>query len=68
MTQVLPLATIEGAEEEEEEEEDDQPEPVAELSSAVDEAASSVSKPASSCRSYELMPAIACSAISVTLP
>ena len=50
--QVLPLATIESAEEEEEEE-DDQPEPVAELSSAVDEAASSVSRPAPFCLSCE---------------
>ncbi len=64
--QVLPLATIESAEEEEEEEEDDQPEPVAELSSAVDEAANSVSKPAL-CRPCKLMLAVAWSAMSVTL-
>ena len=43
--QVLPLATIEGAEEEEkEEEEEDEPEPLAAVSSAADKAAGSVCK------------------------
>ena len=48
LMQVLPLATIEGAEEEEEEE--DEPEPLAALSSAADEAAGSVGKLALYCR------------------